>query len=101
MFAGPPDNFAERTESDRYDTDALPTLITNATIWTGNKGGNEVILKGEIFLDKGIIKYVGDRAPASLVSGNKCVSPYMDNLDFPDSIPSSLVSNVSTLELLG
>lgn len=65
---GPPSNFGERTVSDRYDPDAIATLITNATIWTGNNGGKEVILKGELYLEKGIVKYVGDRAPASLVS---------------------------------
>jgi hypothetical protein len=70
-FQGPPSNFGERVESDRYEPGALPTLITNATIWTGNKSGREVILGGEIFLDKGIIKYVGDRAPDGLVSNNR------------------------------
>lgn len=70
-FQGPPSNFADRRESDRYEPDTLPTLITNATIWTGNKSGKEVILKGEIFMDRGIIKYVGDRAPDGLVSDNR------------------------------
>lgn len=70
----PPSDFGERSVSDRYDPEAIPTLITNASIWTGNHGGKEVILKGEIFLDKGIVKYVGDRTPASLVASNRLVA---------------------------
>lgn len=65
---GPPTNFGERVESDRYERGTLPTLITNATIWTGDKSGEEVISGGEIFLDKGVVKYVGDRAPEALVN---------------------------------
>lgn len=66
-----PSNFGDRVESDRYDTTASPTLITNATIWTGNKSGREVMSGGEIFIDKGIIKYVGDRAPVRLVNSDR------------------------------
>ncbi|KAF8305035.1 hypothetical protein DL93DRAFT_2233252 [Clavulina sp. PMI_390] len=53
---GPPSDFADRSVSDRYDSDSIPTHITNATIWTGNDNGNEVIRGGELFLLNGLVK---------------------------------------------
>lgn len=55
---GPPSDFHERTESDRYVVGTLPTLLRNASIWTGRVSGHEVIV-GDVFLDKGLIKEVG------------------------------------------
>ncbi|RPD56489.1 composite domain of metallo-dependent hydrolase [Lentinus tigrinus ALCF2SS1-7] len=55
---GPPPDFNTRTQSDRFALGTKPTLITNATIWTGGVDGLEV-LKGDILLDRGIIKRVG------------------------------------------
>lgn len=54
----PPKDFHNRTVSDRFVPGTRPVLIRNATIWTGNIDGHEVI-KGDILLDKGIIKQVG------------------------------------------
>ncbi|EMD37398.1 hypothetical protein CERSUDRAFT_114069 [Gelatoporia subvermispora B] len=55
---GPPPDFNLRTQSDRFVPGTKPTLIRNATIWTGRVKGLEV-LKGDILLDKGMIKEVG------------------------------------------
>jgi hypothetical protein len=71
---GPPHSFWSRTVSDRYEPGTPPTLITNATIWTGGDGGYEVIL-GDVFLDKGMIKAVGRVPPALLdAAGSKLVT---------------------------
>ncbi|KAJ6572076.1 carbohydrate esterase family 9 protein [Mycena capillaripes] len=58
LTPGPPDNFHSRTQSDRFEKGTKPTLIRNATIWTGLDDGNEVI-HGDILIDKGLIKKVG------------------------------------------
>lgn len=58
LSPGPPVDFVHRTTSDRFDVGTKPVLIRNATIWTGQLNGLEII-KGDIFLDKGIIKEVG------------------------------------------
>ncbi|KAJ1304895.1 hypothetical protein OPQ81_006029 [Rhizoctonia solani] len=70
---GPPKSFWSRTESDRWEPGTPPTLIQNATIWTGGDHGDEVLI-GDILLDKGIIKAVG-RVPPGLLDaiGNKLV----------------------------
>ncbi|KAG8730747.1 hypothetical protein FRC11_005897, partial [Ceratobasidium sp. 423] len=70
---GPPKNFWSRTESERWEPDTPPTLIQNATIWTGGDHGDEILL-GDILLDKGIIKAVG-RVPHALLDavGSKLV----------------------------
>lgn len=59
VLPAPPSNFYERTESDRYAAGTPPTLLKNATIWTGRVSGHEVVV-GDILLDKGLIKEVGD-----------------------------------------
>ncbi|KAJ7089249.1 carbohydrate esterase family 9 protein [Mycena belliarum] len=58
MAPGPPDSFNARTQSDRFVEGTKPTLIRNASIWTGLDSGNEVVY-GNILIDKGIIKKVG------------------------------------------
>ena len=58
LSPGPPADFVKRTVSDRFDAGTKPVLIRNATIWTGQLNGLEII-QGDIFLDKGIIKEVG------------------------------------------
>ncbi|KAJ3769241.1 hypothetical protein FB446DRAFT_227416 [Lentinula raphanica] len=58
VIPGPPPDFYSRTESDRYVPKTRPTLIKNATIWTGNVDGLEVVL-GDLLLDRGIIQAVG------------------------------------------
>ncbi|KIM83388.1 hypothetical protein PILCRDRAFT_69640 [Piloderma croceum F 1598] len=56
---GPPVNFLAREVSDRFEPGTKPTLIRNATIWTGAHNGTEVIF-GDILLDGGIIKGIGE-----------------------------------------
>jgi hypothetical protein len=63
--AGPPEDFHQRAVSDRFEPGTPPTLITNATIWTGRVSGYEV-LKGSILIDKGIIQAIGDIESAYL-----------------------------------
>ncbi|KAF9566706.1 carbohydrate esterase family 9 protein [Agrocybe pediades] len=69
VLPGPPTNFHERTQSDRYEAGTPPTHIKNATIWTGHADGHEVIV-GDILLDKGIIQEVG-RIKQSVLDGYK------------------------------
>jgi imidazolonepropionase-like amidohydrolase len=45
--------------SDRYEQGIPAVLLKNATIWTGRESGKEVI-HGDLLLDKGLIKAVGD-----------------------------------------
>ncbi|TFK75380.1 carbohydrate esterase family 9 protein [Pluteus cervinus] len=81
---GPPPDFHSRLASDRFEHDTPPTLIKNATIWTGRIAGLEVVT-GDIFLDKGLIISVGnidarslDIYKASLVTldaGGRWVTP--------------------------
>jgi hypothetical protein len=68
--AGPDPDFHSRTVSDRFVQGTRPTLIKNTTIWTGKKGGEE-ILHGDILLDRGLVKAVG-KIPPSLL-GNEIV----------------------------
>jgi hypothetical protein len=56
---GPPYNFMERSESDRFEEGTPATIIRNAAIWTGEKNGTEII-HGDLLLDKGIIQAIGE-----------------------------------------
>ncbi|KAJ3829135.1 hypothetical protein F5880DRAFT_1607895 [Lentinula raphanica] len=78
---GPPVNFHRRRASDRFEPGTKPTLIKNATIWTGLNNGTQ-ILRGDILLDKGIIMGVGHFGTASygnelvvIDAGGRWVSP--------------------------
>lgn len=65
IIPGPPPSFNKRSYSDRALPRTKPTLIKNGTIWTGAINGLE-ILKGDILLDKGLIKAVGRDTISSL-----------------------------------
>lgn len=56
---GPPKDFFEREESDRYEPGTNATLIRDATIWTGEQNGTEII-RGDLLLEKGLVKGIGD-----------------------------------------
>jgi hypothetical protein len=56
---GPPHDFHRRLQSDRFVPGTPPTLIKNASIWTGRVSGREVIV-GDLLLDKGLVKSVGN-----------------------------------------
>ncbi|KAJ6577401.1 carbohydrate esterase family 9 protein [Mycena capillaripes] len=66
MQPGPPEEFHERSKSDRFVPGTRPHLIQNAKIWTGGENGTEVF-KGDIIIDKGLIKAVGHFGSASLL----------------------------------
>lgn len=55
---GPPPDFAQRTQSDRFVDGTRPTLLKNASVWTGDSFQYE-IHGADILLDKGIIKFLG------------------------------------------
>lgn len=64
---GPPPNFHDRTQSDRYadSENTTPVLVRNATIWTAANDGHEV-LNGDLLIHRGLIKAIGD-VPLSLI----------------------------------
>jgi hypothetical protein len=64
--AGPPSDFHKRTESDRFVHGTKPTLLKNATIWTGRADGHEVVT-GDLLLDRGLIQAIGE-VDAALIS---------------------------------
>ncbi|KAF8969443.1 carbohydrate esterase family 9 protein [Flammula alnicola] len=55
---GPPEGFYSREESDRFEPGTNATLIRNCLLFTGKDNGTDVI-RGDILLDKGIIKGLG------------------------------------------
>ncbi|KAJ7021523.1 carbohydrate esterase family 9 protein [Mycena alexandri] len=63
---GPPDDFHDRSESDRFVPQTRPHLIQNAKMWTGRNNGTEVFI-GDILIDKGLIKGVGHLGTAALL----------------------------------
>ncbi|KAL5535125.1 hypothetical protein ACEPAF_3219 [Sanghuangporus sanghuang] len=70
LSPGPPLGFRSRTSSDRFVPGTRATLIRNATIWTGNEDG-KATLKGNILIDKGLIKIVG--------GDNDLLAKHLDN----------------------
>ncbi|KAJ6630996.1 carbohydrate esterase family 9 protein [Mycena sp. CBHHK59/15] len=66
MQAGPPEDFHERAESDRFVPGTKPHLIQNAKMWTGGNHGTE-IFTGDVLIDKGLIKGVGHFGTAALL----------------------------------
>jgi len=68
----PPSDFFSRLESDRYVPGTPPTLIRNATIWTGRFDGHEVV-SGDILLDKGIINGLGEVEQSLIDSYSKLI----------------------------
>jgi hypothetical protein len=55
---GPLSSFYSRDVSDRYEPGTNATWIKNGVIFTGEKNGT-VIVKGDLLLDKGIVKAIG------------------------------------------
>lgn len=55
---GPSKEFDSRTKSDRFVEGTKDVVVRNATIWTGNDDGREIV-KGDVWLSGGIIKAVG------------------------------------------
>lgn len=55
---GPPADFHKRTRSDRAEKNLQDVVIRNATLWTGNDGGNEVLHARDVLLSQGIIQRI-------------------------------------------
>ena len=64
---GPPVDFHAREQSDRFQPGTTPVVIRNATIWTGEGDGLQT-LRGDVLLDKGIIKFMGNIPAYTLAS---------------------------------
>ncbi|CCM02332.1 uncharacterized protein FIBRA_04424 [Fibroporia radiculosa] len=64
---GPPENFLARDTSDRFEPGTRPTLIRNATLWTGARNGTEIVY-GDVYMDRGIVKGIG-YIPQALYAG--------------------------------
>ena len=62
-------NFHARAESDRFQPGTDAVLIRNATIWTGELNGSHVVY-GDVLLDKGIIRSVGEVSAETVDSRN-------------------------------
>ncbi|KAF8897691.1 carbohydrate esterase family 9 protein [Infundibulicybe gibba] len=58
LQAGPTANFLARKSSDRYEPGTNATWIRNGMLFTGEKNGT-VTMRGDLLLDKGIIKSIG------------------------------------------
>ncbi|KAI0355379.1 composite domain of metallo-dependent hydrolase [Trametes cingulata] len=56
---GPSADFLARDSSDRFEPGTRPTLIKNVTLWTGARNGTEIVY-GDILLDKGLVRGIGD-----------------------------------------
>ena len=70
MQAGPSQDSYSRSRSDRFEEGTRPVLVKNGKIWTGRRNGTEVIY-GDILMDKGIVKSIGDLRGVSLESYGK------------------------------
>ncbi|KAF9241521.1 hypothetical protein BU15DRAFT_87115 [Melanogaster broomeanus] len=67
-----PSDFAHRTQSDRFVHGTPATLLTNASVWTGDSGGYE-LYGADILIDKGIIKRYNDLVTVDV--GGSWVTP--------------------------
>ncbi|KAJ7498753.1 hypothetical protein FB451DRAFT_1334381 [Mycena latifolia] len=63
--AGPFPFFLKREVSDRFEVGTNSTLITNATLLTG-RGNNTHVLHGDLYLDKGLVKAIGELSHRTL-----------------------------------
>ncbi|KAH7100379.1 hypothetical protein BKA62DRAFT_252537 [Auriculariales sp. MPI-PUGE-AT-0066] len=60
---GPLPNFVQRTVSDRFEEGTPSVWIQNATLWTGDG----IIRNGDLLLDNGIIKHVGESLASATI----------------------------------
>ena len=65
VLPAPPHDFHHRSQSDRFVHGTPTTLFINASIWTGDDSGHEVIT-GDLLLNGGIIKAIGVIEDATL-----------------------------------
>ncbi|KAI0635470.1 composite domain of metallo-dependent hydrolase [Trametes polyzona] len=100
----PSPEFFSRAHSDRYVPGTTPTVIVNATIWTGRADGRE-ILNADVLLDGGLIKKIGSvgrfaaeeyRGASRVDAQGKWVTPGIIDMHSHlgvDSVPKSRGSN--------
>jgi len=50
---------SERKYSDRFVKGTKATWLKNATVWTGEKGGEEVLYGVDVLLDGGVVRKIG------------------------------------------
>jgi hypothetical protein len=50
---------AERKYSDRFVKGTKATWLKNGTVWTGEKGGEEVLYGVDVLLDGGVVRKIG------------------------------------------
>lgn len=64
-----------RTESDRFVPGTGDVLLRNATVWTGNDDGEEILREADVLLSGGVIKHVGkaDKLDVALFKDAKVV----------------------------
>ncbi|KAJ9476056.1 Carbohydrate esterase [Pseudozyma hubeiensis] len=55
---GPPKDFHQRKRSERAEPNLQDVVIRNATLWTGNQHGHEVLTERDVLLSNGIIKRI-------------------------------------------
>lgn len=48
-----------RKQSDRFAAGTRDVLLKNATLWTGNKGGEEVIYGADVYMSGGVVHRIG------------------------------------------
>jgi len=66
LTPGVESGFASRQESDRYVPGTPRVLLKNATIWTGNDNGREILYQTDVLLERGLIKSIG-KLDASII----------------------------------
>lgn len=61
-IARPPPHFkrfnADRKQNDRFAEGTKPVWLKNGTIWTGEKGGEEVLNGWDVLLDNGVVRKI-------------------------------------------
>ncbi|GAA5909922.1 hypothetical protein JCM8208_000990 [Rhodotorula glutinis] len=57
---GVPESFSSRNASDRFALGTSPTLIRNATIWTGQDDGKQILYNADVLLDRGLVIKIGE-----------------------------------------
>lgn len=50
---------AKRTINDRFVPGTKPVWLRNATVWTGEEGGEQVLYNTDVLLDGGVIRKIG------------------------------------------
>ncbi|BGO98128.1 hypothetical protein NBRC10513v2_001345 [Rhodotorula toruloides] len=63
---GVPESHWTRKESDRFQPGTKPTLVRNATIWTGKDDGKEILYNTDVLLDRGLIVKIGENLEGGL-----------------------------------